>query len=262
MQIMSLGQSGFLLEGSQTIVCDPFLGHLEDPAERKKFPRLIEADIGVRRLGSPAVVFVSHHHGDHCHTETLKAIADTSPAAMFVAPKSAADRMIDRGIAPERIICPFLPEWQSEAGIRFFPVPAAHYAFSHRADAIFDYWGYVIELDQHRLFHAGDTILYNGMLDILQKLQITVAFLPINGRNWRREAMGIVGNLNEYESAFLCQAIDCKLVVPCHFEMFAENTGNVGEFLNHLRQLVPDAKAWVPSFGAIWEVPPVLSGRI
>jgi L-ascorbate metabolism protein UlaG (beta-lactamase superfamily) len=85
--------------------------------------------------------------------------------------------------------------------------------------------GYVVDVGQVRLYHAGDTIHYPGMEDTLRELAIHVALLPINGRDAEREARGIVGNLSEREAAWLATAIGAETVVPMHYDLFARNRG-------------------------------------
>jgi L-ascorbate metabolism protein UlaG (beta-lactamase superfamily) len=63
------------------------------------------------------------------------------------------------------------------------------------------------------------------MEDTLRDLAIDVALLPINGRDARREAQGILGNLSEREAAWLAQAIGVEVVVPMHYDLFARNRG-------------------------------------
>jgi L-ascorbate metabolism protein UlaG (beta-lactamase superfamily) len=82
--------------------------------------------------------------------------------------------------------------------------------------------GYVIDLAGVRVYHAGDTIPYDGIEDVV----CDVAMLPINGRDAEREAHGIVGNLDAEEAVRLAAAIGANVLVPIHYDMFAANPGD------------------------------------
>ena len=63
---------------------------------------------------------------------------------------------------------------------------------------------------------------------------IDVALLPINGND---PARGVAGNLDGAEAAQLAYDIGARLVVPCHYDMFAFNTVNPAMFVDMSRQL-------------------------
>ena len=54
------------------------------------------------------------------------------------------------------------------------------------------------------VYHAGDTVRYEGMIDRLRIFNIDVALLPINGRapQWR-----VLGNLSGLEAAELAHRV-------------------------------------------------------
>ncbi|MFN3337820.1 MAG: MBL fold metallo-hydrolase, partial [Thermomicrobium sp.] len=60
--------------------------------------------------------------------------------------------------------------------------------------------GYVVALGGVRLYHAGDTIVYDKLGETVGALEPQVALLPINGRDWYREREDIVGNLDIREA--------------------------------------------------------------
>jgi L-ascorbate metabolism protein UlaG (beta-lactamase superfamily) len=56
---------------------------------------------------------------------------------------------------------------------------------------------------------------------------VDLALLPINGHDPVRE---VAGNLNCKEAAQLSLAINAKMTIPCHYDMFAFNSADVKEF--------------------------------
>jgi L-ascorbate 6-phosphate lactonase len=118
-------------------------------------------------------------------------------------------------------------------GLQIHPVPARHgveitdaYTFgTELSDGLVRYLGFVLESDGARVYHAGDTILYDGMAEGLREVGVDVALLPINGRDGYREAQGLVGNLTEHEAALLATEMGADLLIPIHYELFAHNRG-------------------------------------
>jgi L-ascorbate metabolism protein UlaG (beta-lactamase superfamily) len=126
--------------------------------------------------------------------------------------------------------------------VRIDPVPARHgvdvadaYNFGEeRSGGQTRYLGYVIEIGGARVYHAGDTTWWPGQEDVLRRLGVHVALLPINGRDPVREAANIVGNLDHREAALLADAAGVDLLVPMHWDMFRANPG----FPEHLVAVV------------------------
>src|SRR5205814_417386 len=79
------------------------------------------------------------------------------------------------------------------------------------------YLGYVFHFGPLTVYHSGDTVLYDGLVERLKPLNIDLALLPINGRSPERR---VAGNLNGKEAAWLAKEIGAKLVIPCHYDMF------------------------------------------
>lgn len=250
MTITFLGQSGFVIDdGGYRVVIDPFLGPLEDDGERRKFPRLVDPPLLGADLGSPNLVLVSHHHGDHCHAGTLQDIASASPWCRFVVTASSRDLLQKTGLPLDRLIVPMLPGWIDFGSIRVCVVPARHYEFSYRDDVIFDYFGFVVEMNGRRVFHSGDTIPYPGLFAFVASLAPDICLLPVNGRDAAREAQGVVGNLTADECADFVRRSGCAHVIPCHYGMFAGNTVDIDAVASLLARASPRSQVWVPTVG-------------
>jgi L-ascorbate metabolism protein UlaG (beta-lactamase superfamily) len=104
------------------------------------------------------------------------------------------------------------------------------YTFGHEiSGGLYRYLGYVIELAGVRVYHAGDTIAYEGMSQRLRDLHVDLALLPINGRSAEREARGLVGNLGPAEAADVAAEAGIPVMVPMHHDTIDGNTGSVAE---------------------------------
>jgi len=115
-------------------------------------------------------------------------------------------------------------------------VPAAHEFLEKDPDSGFHACiGYVIEGNGICIYHAGDTCIYEGMHAILRRWKFDLAFLPINGRDAKRYANGIIGNMTYQEAADLAGCLRPGLTVPAHFEMFAANLEDPQLFLEYMK---------------------------
>ena len=50
------------------------------------------------------------------------------------------------------------------------------------------YLGYVLDTPDGRVYHAGDTLRWDGQAELLRRHRVDLALLPINGRDAEREA--------------------------------------------------------------------------
>lgn len=225
-----LGQSGFALRSDRaTVLTDPFLS----PHEGRRY----ESSLPPSAADGIDVVFCSHEHLDHFDAESAPAIAKASPGARFVVPAPIVDMVTEAGIARERVLGVQPGETHEIAGITVRPVPARHGVTMHDAygfgeqlsGGLIRFVGFVLEMDGVRIYHAGDTIHYQGMESTLEALGPHVSLLPINGRHAEREARGIVGNLNEREAAWLAAAIGAETLIPMHHDLFGRNLGSAAE---------------------------------
>jgi L-ascorbate metabolism protein UlaG (beta-lactamase superfamily) len=94
--------------------------------------------------------------------------------------------------------------------------------------------GYVISFGKWNIYHSGDTLWFDGMVELLKPFNVDIALLPINGNDPSR---GVAGNLNAKEAAVLGKAIGAKVVIPCHYDMFTFNTADPKEFAEEAKQI-------------------------
>ena len=172
--------------------------------------------IAPQKLTFVDVVTSTHNHTDHLDAETLRPILASNPKTKlviaeanraFVAERLKMDAAFPIGLA--------MGETKTVAEMTFTAVPAAH----DKLEAQFV--GYVARLGPWTVYHSGDTVVYDGMVERLIPHKVDVAILPINGK---------VGNMNGVEAARLAKAIGAKIVIPCHFEMFEFNTASPDAF--------------------------------
>ena len=229
-----LGQSGFLLQHNGThLLFDPYLSDslsIKYIETDKPHTRVSERVIDPARLMMIDVVSSSHNHTDHLDADTLLPVLAASPNVKLVVPEA------NRAFVADRLKCN--PVWPigltagqsvTIGGVTLHGVPAAHNDLAVDANGRNLYMGFVAELGPFKVYHSGDTLWYDGMVEILAPFRVDLAFLPINGNKPERR---VAGNLNPDEAALLGHRIRAKLVIPHHYDLFAFNTANPADFVN------------------------------
>lgn len=242
-----LGQSGFALHaGNTNLLLDPFLSHNPD--------RVTEAPITAEQCDWVDAVACTHQHIDHFDAPTIKTIGSVAPDAKIVVPTPIEFMATDLGIAGDRVVGAQPGESISLGDLTIHPVPAHHGI--HMADAYTDgaaesdglvrFLGYVVEANGVHVYHAGDTLVFDGLVETLKDLRIDVALLPINGRSYFREQQDLVGNMGPRDAAELAKRIGASMLVPMHYDAFPHNLGYPDHLVEVTGQPHPDLSIMIP----------------
>ncbi len=225
------GQSSVALRlGGATVLVDPFLSpHPE---------RLVPPPFAAEHARGVDLLLITHDHLDHLDEAAVPAIAAASPYAVVVVPEDVAERVTKLGLDRARVRG-LPPDGRTEVGaVTVDAVPACHGVEMADAYRLGPFLGYVVSAGGARVYHAGDTVLFDGLAERLRELRVHLALLPINGRDAEREALGIVGNMDAREAAQLAREIGADAAVPLHWDMFASNPGDPAAFVAAARTTV------------------------
>ncbi len=239
-----LGQSGFAVKsGGLTLYLDPYLStrleRMTADSPRAKHVRLCAIPIAPLAITNADYVFCSHDHGDHLDPETVLPIARSSPRASFVVPSAARRTLLDLGIPAERIVT-IDGDARTDLGeIEVVGVQAKHNEFDWSAASGYPYLGFIIRLNGLTVYHAGDTVMYDGLPERLAPHRVDLALLPINGGDPDRVARGFKSNMNFKEAADLGAAMHAGLVIPMHYGMFGVNDERVERFVEYISTAHP-----------------------
>ena len=229
-----LGQSGFLLKwDGQFLLFDPYLS---DSLTRKyedtdkPHVRMTERVIDPGCLGFVNCVTSSHNHTDHLDGETLSAIAAAGNGVTLILPEANIEFARERlgGAAVDYLgldenTGKFKGPWEIKG------VSAAHNEVERDELGRCRFLGFQVGFGEFSVYHSGDTLWHETLVEQLLDGRPDLAMLPINGNKPERR---VAGNLNGMEAAALARAIGARMVVPCHYHMFSFNTEKPDEFMD------------------------------
>ncbi len=195
MKITWLGHSCFLLEGSKKVIIDPFIPEGEVPKDVD-------------------VVALTHGHNDH-FGETL------SFSAPVVAINEIAHWLQSKGMTAEGMNIGGTIEVE---GVRFTMTPALHSSWLEASGEHGFYGGvaagFVIRMDDHVIYHAGDTGLFSDMKLIRELYHPDIAMLPIGGRY----------TMGPAEAMMAAEFVGADTVIPMHYNTFPPIEQDAEEF--------------------------------
>jgi L-ascorbate metabolism protein UlaG (beta-lactamase superfamily) len=236
-----LGQSGFLLQYQNLeVLFDPYLS--DSLTEKyattdKPHVRMTERVIAPEVIGLELftdILTSSHNHTDHLDAATIHQILSNSEQS-FVIPEA------NRAFVCERLGYQLdtpvgLDDGKSKqvGPFTFHAIASAHNELETDELGRHKFLGYVVQFGDFTVYHSGDTLLYDGLIEKLKPFKIDVALLPINGNKPERR---VAGNMNGAEAAFCAKEIGAKWVIPHHFEMFEFNTASPAEFIENCEKL-------------------------
>ena len=228
-----LGQSGYLLQwNGKRVLIDPYLSDSltkKYAKTEKQHIRMSELVVRPELLRNISVVISSHNHTDHLDAETLVPVLKNNPGIKFIIPEA------NRSFVANRVHCiTDFPIGMNDGdsvsidGFDFIGIPAKHNELARDKDGNCKFMGFVVQFDTFAIYHSGDTLWFEGMVELLKPFNVDVAILPINGNIPERK---VAGNLNSKEAIALGKSIGAKYVIPCHYEMFTFNTVDVNDFI-------------------------------
>jgi L-ascorbate 6-phosphate lactonase len=233
-----LGQVGVAIKGPTGVLyVDPYL--TDSDGEGGSLPRTFPPPLAPTEVTNASAVLLTHVHIDHTDPDTILPLSKASPESRLVGPFTSRDTLIEAGLDEGRVVVPEVGDPLEISGVMVTAVPSAHTELEYDPERGYPYLGYVIEWNDVTVYHAGDSVVYDGLVETLSAWDIDLAFIPINGRDFFRTERNIIGNMNFREAAELTETLDIGLIVPTHYDLIEGNTADPGHFVSHLYALNP-----------------------
>lgn len=234
-----LGQSGFLIRWNGfSFLFDPYLSDsltVKYSQTDKPHIRMTERCVAPDALTSLAFVTASHLHTDHLDAETLRPLAEANPNLPLFLPAAILEDAQKRLGDASLNYCPLDQGVRHEAGVWSLEgLASAHNDLKTDEQGRHHYLGFILRCGPFTVYHSGDTLWHDGLVETLRPLNCDLMLLPINGYKPERR---VAGNLNGTEAAALAKACRARRVVPCHYDMFTFNTETPDEFTLACQQL-------------------------
>ncbi len=224
-----LGQMGLMIRSGDTTVCIDYYA-TDDPSRKTGVP--VRAD----RLKGIDAFLGTHDHIDHIDHDAWKIWAVTNPDAKFIFPAAHHEKIMADGVSCANAVGMNEGDTFVLGSMTIHAVAASH-EFLDRdpSTGYYPYLQYIIETEDVRIHHAGDTVRYEGMLPKISSFGKTdIGLLPINGRDGARYRRGCIGNMTYQEAADLAGDMGTKNVIPGHWDMFEDNSADPREFADYI----------------------------
>jgi L-ascorbate metabolism protein UlaG (beta-lactamase superfamily) len=252
-KLTALGQTGYLLEYASTrILIDPYLS--DSVAEH--FGEDLRRQVGAPFLPANAPMIdhllLTHAHLDHTDPATIAPLLASQPHITVMGPYEVRELL--SGIGISQVHQPPL-EWRVLGpGLEVRAVPAAHTEILRNPAGEFRDIGYLLRIGTKVLYHAGDTIPHEEIFSSLLKDRVDIALLPVNERNYYRDAKGIIGNMTIREAFQMASELGTSKLIPTHWDMFAPNSVYPEEIELLHRLIAPPFELKILRTGEILEI--------
>ncbi len=238
LSIWWLGQSGFLLQYEGThLLCDPYLSDAlgsQHGESGRPLVRMTEPVVEPAELDFVRLVTASDLQPDHLDFPALERLFEVNPTMELCVPEAVREE-VARRLELDADVVTGLDDNVSE-NLDQVTIQGVAAAGEEDRDeqGRCRRLGYVLELGPWMIYHSGDVVAFEGLEERLQAFAIDVALLPIGGR---RPETGLADTLSPSEAARLARAIDARLVIPCHYEMFDTDASAAEEFAEACERL-------------------------
>lgn len=250
-----IGQGSMVLKVGATVVwIDPYLDdEMDRPAESR---RMMPPPCAPEQVTNADLVLLTHDHRDHIDPASLPAVAAASPAARIIAPAPLRYRVGELIDHVDRVEPATVGEPIQVDNVEIISIPAAHEELDTHPELGHKFLGYVLRTGGLTVYCAGDTVPYEGLVETLTDLQVDLAFLPVNGRDFYRTNAGTIGNMDYREAAETAAKCGIDTLVPVHWGMFARNTVPPGYVVSYVAEKAMEVHVHVPAVNKGWVYTP------
>lgn len=238
-----LGQSGFVVRfATITFYIDPCFSMLPDR------PRILASPLQGSDVYHADMILATHAHPAHLDAAALVPMLEASRRAKLILPKSATEAAHAAGIPYERMTTTDadlrVEYFKDSLYGRVYAIPSAHPQLDWTPGKGYPYLGYVIRFGRWTIYHAGDCVLYEGLVERLRPFSVNIALLPIGGSNFTVK-----------QAAQLASDIGAGWLVPMHYGTFGNDRGEENSFISHMLGQRPEQPFKIFQCGEKWTVP-------
>jgi L-ascorbate 6-phosphate lactonase len=210
-----LGQNGWILKSpnGKVIAIDPYLTNACKPVGDGvgiNMDRMIPPVLAPHELTGVDLYVMTHGHEDHLDPETLLPYRAAGGHGPFVAPAETCEKLARLGV-PDSEVVMIWPNKEHQCGditVR------GTLAIPFGADDM-THLGYIVKVAHGpTIYFTGDTRYHDVLASCVAHHKPDVFVTVINP----------FGNLDPGQAARLAKDIDAKVVIPCHYDLFPDNS--------------------------------------
>jgi L-ascorbate 6-phosphate lactonase len=235
--IFWLAQAGFAFKtpAGQIVYTDPYLTNYVERA-------LPEYGLGFKRIMASLIdadeveadfVASTHMHQDHFDADAVPILLK-NPRIHFIGAPDCRELYRQAGVPDSRYTIIHEGETLKFRDFSLTGVYADH------GEAAPDALGFLFDFDGIKVWQVGDTAYRPDRWQDIFSQNVDILLPPINGA---------FGNLNGVEAAKMAHEAHAKMVIPCHFWMFALHYGSPAEFLEACKTYAPEVKPYLMTQG-------------
>jgi L-ascorbate 6-phosphate lactonase len=232
-----LGQNGFIFKTSEGTVVgtDLYLSnsctHIAPPGMdlSRKVPVLIEPeDLDVD------LYVCTHNHQDHTDPETIERLRHKDTMA-FIGPHPSCEVFAKKGVESGRIT----PIWPDHV-VEMHDVKITGTFALPTDDSDLNHLGYILQFGgAPPIYMTGDTAECE-LLASAARHKPAMMISCINGG---------FKNLSHDQAAMLAAQVKPRVALPCHYDMFPDNSADPRQFHAALKLRAPDVRYLAPAHG-------------
>ena len=232
--------------GGTTIAVDPVLGDI--PLYKRQAPLPIP-----KEALRADIILLTHAHYDHYDAASVDYLLKQNPETIIVAPLGFW-RYLRGKIDRER--CFELEWWESlmAGGLFITLTPSLHWSKRRVFDTNKALWGgYVIQNNDHTLYHSGDSAYGEHFKEIGEKFDIDEAFVGIGA--YKPEEIMQYNHTNPPEALQAGIDLRAKALIPIHFGTFILSDESLEEPIDWFERLTQsDDYPFIPQILKIGEI--------
>lgn len=234
-----LGQSGILIKwDGRGLLIDPYLSDAVTRDHRgtdEPRTRISERIVDPLKLSGIDMIVCTGSDPDRLDSETILPLRAANPNVKLVLPAgivSSTEEALGKG-------CPAILPVSAGTYVQYndfdiHGIDAATPKIRRDRDGQSKEIGVVASFGPFAVYFSGETVWHPHLVKQVRRWPINLAILPINGD----EKTGEKGDtLNGFEAAALAKAISTSIVIPCHYDLFAENNPSTEEFTSCCERL-------------------------
>jgi L-ascorbate 6-phosphate lactonase len=211
-----LGQAGFVVKSpaGKLVVIDPYLSNSAKPIGEQvglNLDRMVPPPLEPRDLVGVDLYAMTHSHSDHLDPETLAGYRAAGGAGPLLAPAETVEKLRELGVPAAQI----LMTWPNKTCTVGDLEVRATFAIPFSGDDL-THVGYLGRVaGGPGVYFTGDTGYHELLSASVGPHKPDVLAAVINPA---------FRNMGPPEAARLARELDVKVVIPCHWDMFPDNS--------------------------------------